>query len=366
MEHLIERIRNRLREGAYSNEAAVSVGIVMPLIQALGWDSSDPDSVVPEFTSGRGRVDFALCLPPRRPAVFVEVKGVGRSLEGDRQLFEYAFHQGVPLCLLTDGREWSFYLPGGQGDYDDRRVYRLQIDERVPAECTQVLQRYLQYDRVRSGEALEDATRDYRDAAARREAARSVPQAWAELVAEQDELLVELVADKAEVLCGYRPSMQEVIAFLSRVGSTTLPQAAPIPREGLQRPVVTEENRPQQRSDATVSGGLEYQIFGQQRRAPNANRLLVDVLSVLAARYPDQVPELALAVRGTSRNHIARTTAEIYPSRPDLARAEEFAPGWLVGLNIANREKIGIMREACRVFNIEFGRDVIVSLPNAM
>src|SRR5687768_16782603 len=119
MEQLLDRIRGRLAGGAYSNEAAVSLGILTPILGALGWDVSDPDQIAPEYSSGRGRVDFALCLPPRRPAIFIEVKGVGRSLEGDRQLFEYAFHEGVPLCVLTDGREWSFYLPSGQGNYED-------------------------------------------------------------------------------------------------------------------------------------------------------------------------------------------------------------------------------------------------------
>jgi hypothetical protein len=76
------------------------------------------------------------------------------------------------------------------------------------------------------------------------------------------------------------------------------------------------------------------------------------------------IPTLAAAVQGRNRNHIARSAAEIYPARPDLARAAEFAPGWLVGLNIANREKMGIVRKACDVFGANFGTDVKISLPN--
>ena len=121
---------------------------------------------------------FCAMLHAPRPSVFIEVKGVGRSLEGDKQLFEYAFHEGVPLCVLTDGREWSFYLPSGQGTYEDRRVYRLQIDDRAPEDSESSLQRYLSRDRVRSGAAFEAALQDYRDAAAKREAARVIPAAW--------------------------------------------------------------------------------------------------------------------------------------------------------------------------------------------
>jgi predicted type IV restriction endonuclease len=202
---LLSRIRSRLAQGAFPNEAAVSHGILVPLLQALDWDPAEPDQVMPEYSSGRGRVDFALCGSPARPSVFIEVKGVGRSLDGDRQLFEYAFHEGVPLCVLTDGREWSFYLPSGQGSYEDRRVYRLQLDDRSPEDSEATLQRYLGRERVRSGAALDAATQDYRDAAAKREAARVLPRAWSQLVQGPEDLLVELLSDQAEALGGFRP-----------------------------------------------------------------------------------------------------------------------------------------------------------------
>ena len=35
--------------------------------------------------------------------------GDRNSSNRDIKLPEYAFHQGVPICVLTDGREWSFY-----------------------------------------------------------------------------------------------------------------------------------------------------------------------------------------------------------------------------------------------------------------
>lgn len=361
MQDLIDRIRERLAASAYVNEAAVSHGIVMPLLQRLGWDGSDPGQVIPEYSSGKGRVDFALCSTAGRPAIFVEVKGVGRSVEGDRQLFEYAFHEGVPICLLTDGRDWSFYLPSGQGSYDDRRLYRLQIDDRSSAEIEQALVRYLARDRVRSGAAVEDATRDYRNASAKRDAARSLPQAWRELVAEGQDLLTELVADKAEALCGFRPPNEAVIDFLSslaeRPSKFDRPQHAKVGKSV--RPVPT----PSPVSGQT-STSLTYRLFGDDRTAPNASRAFLDILKAIVRRAPEKLPELALAARGRSRNHIARTVEEIYPARPDLARAEEIAPGWLVGLNIANREKARIIQAAVDVFGLAPGRDIEIKFPN--
>lgn len=220
---LIERIRERLAQGAYVNEAAISHGVVTPILNALGWDSADPNQLVPEYSVQPGRIDFALLGLGHRPCVFIEVKGIGRALDGDRQLFEYAFHQGVPLCVLTDGREWSFYVPSGQGSYEDRRVYRLQLDDRDSSECERVLFRYLARDRVRNGSAFEDAQRDYRDAAGRREAVAALPRAWADLLAESDELLIDIVIDKAEALCGFKPTTGEVLAFLQRLKPIEIP-----------------------------------------------------------------------------------------------------------------------------------------------
>ncbi|MEP7222379.1 MAG: hypothetical protein ABI673_06885 [Novosphingobium sp.] len=334
---------------------------------------------MPEHSSGRGRVDFALLGSARRPSVFIEVKGVGRSIEGDRQLFEYAFHEGVPLCVLTDGREWSFYLPSGQGTYDDRRVYRLQLDDREPSECERILIRYLEYQRVRSGDAFEDAQRDYRDLASKREAKDALPKAWSELVAEREELLLELIADKAEALSGFRPSLDDVALFLQNEGgqasvlqsnrgarrdsgeiaNRNAPRAREIPSSSLNSSATALRYQP---TPATRT--VTYIVLGDTRTASNANAAFVDILKSLAAHNPGKLHELATAVQGRSRNHIARSVEEIYPARPDLARAAEIAPGWLVGLNIANREKMAITKTACDVFGLSFGTDVAIELPN--
>ena len=80
----------------------------------------------------------------RKPIAFIEVKQVGQSEGAERQLFEYAFHTGVPLAILTDGREWNFFLPAEQGDYGERRVYKLDIVERDISECISRLNRLSQ------------------------------------------------------------------------------------------------------------------------------------------------------------------------------------------------------------------------------
>jgi len=121
--HLLD-IQERLKNNEYYNEQSISQGIVVRLLSALEWPIYDPQVVIPEYKIQGRRVDFALCAHKNKPVIFVEVKQPGNTLGADKQLFEYAFHTGVPFAIVTDGKEWHFYLPAEVGSYDERRVYK--------------------------------------------------------------------------------------------------------------------------------------------------------------------------------------------------------------------------------------------------
>lgn len=210
----LKKVQEGLRQGTYVSEASVSQGILLPALHELGWPVFDTSLVVPEFSVENRRVDFALCHPKNKPAVFIEVKNVGLSDGADRQLFEYAFHLGVPMAILTDGQEWSFYLPGEQGRYDERRVYKIDLLERSLDEIESRLVRYLKYPNVVSGEALKSARSDYQNVSRYRIIANNLPKAWDSLIQEQDSLLLELLAEKVEDLCGYKPDLDVCSQFL--------------------------------------------------------------------------------------------------------------------------------------------------------
>jgi hypothetical protein len=201
----IEEIRTAIRSGQYPNEAAVSKGIVLRLLQRLGWPIFDSTIVWPEFPLDTLYVDYALCHPPRKPAVIVEVKAIGKIQGADTQLFEYAFHAGVPIAVLTDGQEWHFYLPAGKGTIPERRFFKLDLLERELAEITSRLERYLKYERVRSGEAFKAAQADHDSRIIHETIKQTIPVAWRKLLEEQDSILVDLISEKVADLCGYKP-----------------------------------------------------------------------------------------------------------------------------------------------------------------
>lgn len=355
MLELIKVICGRLQDSQYASEAGINHGVISPILNALGWDSADPGQVVPEYKVEGGAVDFALLGPNRKPRVFIEAKALGRAAEGDIQLLGYAFKYGVPLGVLTDGRDWSFYLPGGMGSYQDRRIYRLQLDERSLQHSSDILNRYLSRDRVLSGAAFEDAKADHDSAAGSRDAIAMLPHAWRELVAEAHELIVDTLAEKADALSGYRPEDRHVAAFLTSL--RVPPAAAANSKPTVLKPVV---------GTAPVAAGktIEYTLFGERRSSPSASRALVDILRTLEARTPNRLQALADAVRTKRMAHIAHSPAEINPRKPEIARAVEIATGWMVGLNIDNRTKMMIVRAAATVYELDVPLDLDIAMPN--
>jgi predicted type IV restriction endonuclease len=322
MESLIDRIRAGLDGGLYPNERAVSTSIVVPILRALDWDDSDPGQVMPEYTNPRGRVDYALSPGRNSPAVFVEVKRVGQTAEADRQLFEYAFHEGAQIAVLTDGRIWNFYLPGQHGSYEDRRVYQLDIVERDTPEIVLRFRRYLNRARVADGRALNDAQSDYHASTSRRLAELTLPKAWGQLLAEPDGLLIELLRERTEALCGHKPSEAALEAFLQDQQATRSETApAPrLPRARVSNPVgmptsgASEADLPRNViSNASKAGRNSWRVGSQNGVERNGVDTMVALLSAMFRLYPDRQETMAAAVRTRGRNNIARSVADIYP-----------------------------------------------------
>jgi predicted type IV restriction endonuclease len=361
LENTLTDIVNRLRQGRFPNEQAISQGIVLRVLQELGWNTWDTTIVWPEFKTCEGRVDFALCHPPSKPADFIEVKQPGKAEESVRQALEYAFHTGVPFVVLTDGRTWSFYLPAEQGSYEDRRVHKLDLYERSPAEAAEILRRYLERSRVESGEALETARKEYRSRNRRSQAKAAIPEAWRELVQKGDEDLVDLVANAVESKIGVRPDNDEVAEFLAGLGKTIIVETAP--RETPQSArAPTKTPAPAPNTESTRRGQLV--ILGKSYNYHNAKDAMIIVLRELAknnssflercSQHPD--------AQGRKRRYIARSPEELYPDREDLREMREALPdGWFVATNLNNVLKKTIIKLATEVAGLTFGKDVIVA-----
>jgi hypothetical protein len=365
LREMLSQIQDDLRRGRFTSEAAVSQGVVLPLLHQLAWPVFDTHVVWPEFPIPDGRVDFALCHPRDRPVIFLEVKRVGQAEGADRQLFEYAFHQGVPMAVLTDGQEWHFCLPAEQGLYDERRVYKLDLLERPVPDSESRLQRYLDYPAVSAGSALNNARSDYRDVNRERQVRDALPRAWGDLLADPDELLVELLAEKVEDLCGYRPTLEACALFI-RSGTRTSPtvlRGSPVPAALPRAPVATVPPNSRPAAHATIG----YTLLGQFHPCSSAREVMALVLQELDRRDPSFLERFIARKHGRRRRYVAQDRLELYPGRPDLAEDHyiELKPGWYVGTNYSRQAIERILRLACDVASLSFGADLQIQLGRA-
>jgi predicted type IV restriction endonuclease len=358
-EDLID-IQDRLKAGRFPNEASVSQGIVQRLLHSLGWPVYDTGVVSPEYSLEGRRVDYALCHPASKPLVLIEVKQVGQSEGADRQLFEYAFHGGVPMAILTDGREWSFFLPTEQGRYDERRLYKLDLLERNSEEIEATLNRYLGYEDICSGRAIEAARRDYRNAARKREAEKALPEAWKKLIEAEDELLMDLVSEKVEDLCGVKPDVTAVATFLRRrLHSTENKPPHPFPAPKKRNP---ERSLDTSYENSQTPEFVGFSLHGKTHRYKNAIETYTNALRELARRDPDFPTRFAAYPKGRGkRPYIARTREALYPGKPDFEGGRELRRGWWIDTNLSNKQKARLMKIACDVMDIKYGTDLKVN-----
>lgn len=367
LEDRITEIVESLRTGSFHNEPSVSQCILLPILSELKWNIFNPLVVWPEFsTKGGKQVDFALCDPPSKAKVLIEVKKPGKASDGVKQALEYAFHTGVPFVVLTDGQTWSFYLPAEQGDYEQRRVFKLDLLEHPANRCAQVLVRYLGQQRVVSGESQEDALGEYKSQANRTRARDAIPQAWNRLVKQPNKSLIEVLSEEVVVKEGIRPEEKDVTQFLADLETRATP-TPPTHRPG--RPAPTERltvpNKGGTKNPATSPNSRKHGtvvLFGEEHSYRNAKERLVVVLRELAKRDPAFLEHCYenSEFRGPKRRYISRRIEDLYPGRPDFQErnVEPLPNGWLLGTQLTNPTKEVLIQAAVKVASLELGRDI--------
>ena len=100
---------------ALITEEAAKTALVMPFIQALGYDVFNPAEVVPEFTADIGtkkgeKVDYAICREGA-VAILIECKPstIALNLNHASQLYRYFSVTDARLAILTNGKIYKFY-----------------------------------------------------------------------------------------------------------------------------------------------------------------------------------------------------------------------------------------------------------------
>jgi len=211
---LIEQLKSDRRLVSF-DEAATKQAVLLRILSLLGWDIYNIDEVTPEYSVGSQRVDYAL-RHSNTNKVFIEVKKVGEDLEKHQeQLLNYAFKEGVSLAILTNGISWRFYLPLHEGSWEQRKFYTVEIHDQKSEDIAGRFIDYLAKENVYSGKSVQNAEAVFKSKQKEYLVRDTLPKAWNKLISEPDELLIELIADATEKLCGYKPDNSVVEHFIS-------------------------------------------------------------------------------------------------------------------------------------------------------
>lgn len=124
---IADRIRNHGE--TIATEEAVKTSVILPFLQALGYDVFNPAEVIPEFTADavgkKGeKVDYAIQLEGQ-VRLLVECKGLSTRLEARHlsQLYRYFSVTKAKFAILTNGRVFQFYTDLDEPNKLDARPF---------------------------------------------------------------------------------------------------------------------------------------------------------------------------------------------------------------------------------------------------
>ena len=115
---LIEKFRERIDahgDALRQSEALTRYALIDPLLRELGWDTEDPDMVVPEYRVQNNQISDYVLYHDGDPVIVIESKKLAEPLRGGKALDQgilYCAYTGAGYFLLTDGNSWEVYESG--------------------------------------------------------------------------------------------------------------------------------------------------------------------------------------------------------------------------------------------------------------
>ncbi|MDE0298878.1 MAG: restriction endonuclease subunit R [Candidatus Poribacteria bacterium] len=287
-------------------EARIRTAVIEPILRGLGWDTTDPDEVWPEFRVENNEVDYALLID-KKLKVFVEAKKGGEPLEKHQeQLLGYSFKQGVKVAILTNGAMWWFYLPLQEGSWEQRKFETVELHRQDKAEISQELINLLSKENVNSGKAVQNAE----DLRKKHQFLKTLPDAWNQLVSEPDSFIVERLGEKTRELCGREPDKNSVEQFLSehidRIKIMSSAVAPPTPDHGpSSKPATPQRSLPRTnlsgRSRSTTCTAFTFR--GTRYPVQSWGDMIVKLCEILHESHGDRfVDEVLRLSANYSRN----------------------------------------------------------------
>jgi hypothetical protein len=217
------------------DETSVKQTIVMKLLFMLGWDIFNVDEVSPNYSVGKRQIDYALRIKTKNK-VFINVKKAAESLEKyQKELFGYASKEQVDFSILTNGILWWFYLTLDEESLGQKKICSLNFLSQDSDDIAGQLKDFLDKDQIAKGKASKSAETILKKRH-QNLIEKTLPEAWTEVISNPPDLLVDLLSETTEKICGYAPEKKTVITFISE--SLNQSQRPVIPAPSIKTPAV--------------------------------------------------------------------------------------------------------------------------------
>ena len=351
----VERIAAMPRPPA--NEEAAKIRVLVPILAELGWDvhdHRDTGEVLWEHPIGpgsgagqKGRADIALAKTGHghRLLCLIEAKSPKEDLTKHvDQLMGYAFHEGVDICVLTNGLEWWLYLPREPGPAASRRFAMLRLSSSSHQQVADDLEEYMGKTNLNSGEAERRA----KEALSKlREAERlkaEMPRVWRRMLDEPDQELVELFIGRVYENVRLRPSLESVTAVL-RHGSTDAVPAVVSggPPKRHSSPSPASQEVPNAVADKARTRPRKVVLWGDATEVRYWGSVMVCVARSVHERHPHDFLERTKAMASRKRPFTSQDPT-------DLRRARQIAPDVWVETNLSADNTLAKCRKMLEVF----------------
>lgn len=266
---------NNIRSSPVPSNEQEAITEILLVVQELGWDPLR--QVKQEYPVSGGRIDIAL-LGPERVVAFIEAKaprvGLNRHVE---QVVRYAFHEGVDICVLTNGLEWWLYLPMEPVPFEDRRFATLKIRKDPIRQLAESLGTFLGEQNLVSSRARKAAREALETKRSDRVLQSAIPGTWREMLAGPDNELVELVRERLFEKVGLRPTIDQVVDVIRH--PIIPPRSPDIP--------TPEPEKPLPVSPVPRKRRIVFRLWDETYMVNSWIRVLLTVLTQLHKRHGD-------------------------------------------------------------------------------
>lgn len=153
---LSERVA-KLKENIHTEEAT-KTALILPFLQALGYDVFNPLEVVPEYISDIGtkkgeKVDYAILRENGEPCILIECKHWAQNLTlHDNQLLRYFHVTKARFAILTNGIIYRFYTdlmePNKMDEKPFLEINTLDLKEPLIEELKKFHKSYFDVDQI--------------------------------------------------------------------------------------------------------------------------------------------------------------------------------------------------------------------------